>query len=444
MNKNKIIFWVIWILLIVIIVFFVQLLSSEQNKKNSSSQAKNLNIWVVNDKKENVLKFLEDFKNSNQKYKNVSFNVESFSSYSEYYLALVWAFLRWAWPDIFVLNNNDSNFFANKILPLDPSIISVDSFKNSYEPVFSNDLIKKINIDWKDVEYVSWIPVWYEVLWLFYNFTDVRNQKLTTWWHVNDFIRKVRETKDETALGLWDWTTTRYSNDIFLQFLLLDDIKSISEANWNSLKSAISAYKRFNDKNWDNRYANHIHELISTSKNNLHLFSRWEIKAVIWYPRMIEEIDFNWYRKNLLRATYFPMYIENSWKLLVNYNYFVISKESKNINIAYDLIYYLNSIEWRRSYLKNNKFYLPANMALLEEKLEEPLLDWYNVKYKNFHSWLELTSFSKEYAFLYDNEIKKVLDSDSNYIELFEIFRKKILCYKDKVLSWKNLALNCE
>lgn len=445
MNKNKIIFWIIWVILIISIIFLVKILSSSQQQKKSSINLKSFNIWVLNDRKEDFNKVLEDFKNLNPKYKNSNFNIESFFSYSEYYSALVWAFLRWNWPDIFVLNNNDSNFFSEKILPLDPSIVSVDNFRNNYEIVFSNDLIKTINIDWKNIEYVSWIPVWYEVLWLFYNFSEVRNQKLTTWWYVNDFIRKIREQKDITALWLWDWTTTRYSNDIFLQFLLLDNIKSISEANWNWLKSAISAYKRFNDKTWDNRYENHIHELISTNRNNLHLFSRWELQMVIWYPRMIQEIDSNWYKKTFLRATYFPMYMENSWKLLINYNYFVISKESKNINVAYDFISYLNSIEWQKSYLKNNKFYLPANLSLVEERLEEPLFDWYSIKYRDFYnSSLELTSFSKEYAFLYDSEIKNILDSNRNYIELFENFRKKILCYKNKILSWENLSLRCE
>lgn len=55
---------------------------------------------------------------------------------------------------MFVVNNSDAPIFEKNISGIDPSIISPDDFRNNYEQVFSNDLIKTTKVDDKEVEFL--------------------------------------------------------------------------------------------------------------------------------------------------------------------------------------------------------------------------------------------------------------------------------------------------
>ncbi len=445
MNKNKIIFSIIWVIVLIffIVVFFI--LSSAWEKKNTNSKTKDFSIWVLQDNKSNFLKFLDSFKANNTKYKNVNFNVLSFENYEEYYNSLVWAFLRWEAPDMFVLNNNESNIFDWQIAWIDPSLVSPDDFRKNYEIIFSNDLIRKIKVDDKEVEFLVWIPLWYENLWIFYNFREIKAQKLSTWSYINEVVRQIRENNDKVWIWLWNWTTVYHAEDIITQLFLLDWMKSLKDVVWNTMKSSIWNYIRFWDLNQDNRYDELVENQKENNKNNLDSFSAWDVQMVIWYPRTLEEIDKKWFNKNFLRAEIFPTYNENKWNLLINYNYFVINKNTLNLEAAQDLMVYLNSIAWQEKYLEIFNYYMPSQLWLVEKRLEENIKSWYSIKYKNFYNPdLELTTFNKWVKSIYDKEILSILDSKTKSIELFEFFRKKVLCISDKVISSENLEKSCK
>jgi len=166
---------------------------------------------------------------------------------------------------------------------------------------------------------------------------------------------------------------------------------------------------------------------------------------VFGYPSLIEEIDKKWFNKSFLRATNFPTFSEKSGKILVNYNYFVINKNTKYPNFSKELLWYFSSNEWQRAYLDLFPYYLSPNLEVWKTRLEENLKDWYFVKYKDFYNPnLEFTSFNKWYKVIYDSEIPSILDNWLNWIETFEKFKKRILCLSDKMISQQNLWTPCE
>lgn len=446
MNKNKIIFLAIWVwVLVLIIVLFIFLSSAWKKARTTTTTSQDgFKIWVLNDDKTKFWDIMKDFKDKYPQYKNENFSIVTFTNYDEYYNSLVWAFLRWVAPDIFVLNNNDSNFFDLQVLWLDPVLVSPDEFRKNFDSVFSQDLIRKVQVDDKTVEFLAWIPIWYETLGLFYNFREIKWKKLSTWSYINDVIRELRENNASSWIWIWNWTTVYDAWDIITQFFLLDGIVDLFSATWNNLKSSLSNYARYWDENMDNKYNSFYSDLITNNKNNLDLFSSWDIQMVLGYPRMIQEIDKKWFNKWFLRAEPFPTYKENNGKLLVNYNYFVINKNTSNQELAWSILQYLSTPEAQSLYLKSFEYYMPAMLSLVADRLEENIKSWYNIKYKNFYNPdLELTSFDKKLRTVYDKEISLILDSWINSTVLFENFRKRLLCLSNKMVLGEWLETSC-
>lgn len=440
-NKNKIIFWIIWVVFVICIITIFFVLFQVSKKSNTTTNNSNFTIWTLYNK-DSFNKYIDEFKSQNEKYKNTTFNIVSFINYDEYFNTLIWAFLSWKTPDMFVVNNNDSNFFIEQITGIHPDYINPDDFRKNHDIVFSQDLIQTIPVEDKEVEFLIWVPLWYEVLWIFYNFRELIWKNLSTWWYINEIIKENREIKNKATIWIWNWSKVSLVSQIITQFFLLDNIISLDQNTWNSnsIKSSLSSYVRFWDINDNNKFNN----FLSWNKTDLDLFSAWEIQMVLWFPKMLEEIDKKWFKKNFLRAEKFPTYIENTWKLLINYNYFVINKNTLNYDLASELAVYFNSDIWQKKYLELFPYYFPSNITLLNDRLEENLKSWYSIKYKDFYnSNLELTTFNKKYRTIYDKEIISILDNSTNFVELFEIFRKRILCISNKMINQENLDKIC-
>jgi len=442
MNKNKLIFAIIWIIVLIFLLFLVYTLNKNADPNTKKNIKSSLVIWILQDDSNKFSSYLEEFKKTNEIYKNITFSVVSFDSYYEYFNSLVWAFLKWTTPDIFVLNNNDSNFFVDQTYPLDSTIINPDDFRKDYDVIFSNSLIKSIDSDWKKIEYLDWVPIWYELLWMFYNFRDLKWKKLKTWSYINDIVSNIKQEWWLSTIWIWNGTTVFWVEDIITQFFLLDNISWIDSRNSNSIKSSLATYMNFWE--WNNNYNSFSDDLLSTSRNNLDLFSRGDIQIVLGYPRILEEIDKKWFNKTFLRAEPFPTYWENKWKILINYNYFVINKNTIDLNLSLELMKYFYSVEWQKKYLEIFPYYFPSKLSLLDERLDENLKEWYTIKYKDFYnSSLELASFNKKYRSLYDKEIINILDNNTNYLYLFENFRKRLLCLSNKMITWENISVSC-
>lgn len=441
-NKNKIIFWAIWVvllILILLIVFTLQKWAPEQQTRDRGEFV----IWTLYDDVWKMNSFVNTFKQKHSKYESKRIEVVSFENYSDYFYSLVWSFLRWDSPDLFVLNNSDWDFFKEKTLWVDPSVITPSYFRNNFELVFQNDLISRVEIDGQVVEYLKWIPVWYEKLWIFYNFRELRWADLSTWGWVNEAIRQLR---NRWSIGIWIWNGSSVYRvwDVIKWFLVQDWFTSLDRLSQNDIRNTFSRYFVFWDNNWDNKYNQEFDRMINAWLNNLDLFSRWELHMVVGFPRMIKEIDKKWYNANFLRASSFPQQSLNNWQTLIDYNYFVINKDTRDLDLSLDFLKYISSEEWQNNYLSLFSHYMPSFISLVNDRLNKKIDDSYNITHESFYdSDVELKSFITPLKTNFDEGIKKVLDNPINYQNSFENLRKRLVCLSGQMINWSNLGGSC-
>jgi hypothetical protein len=446
MNKNKLIFLIIWAGLLIILLFIVFNL-----KKDSSTWVKttwNFNIWILWDNVDNARLVVEKFKSIHPEYSSKIINVESFSSYDDYLYALTSAITADKTPDIFVLNNNEKNsVFSNQVIWIDPQIINPNDFRKKFKWVFADDLIITI-WEWEQKqEFLVWIPVWYETLWVFYNRRYIKASEISSLSWLNNVVTELKDKyKNLIPIWIWNGSTVLNASDIITQFFMLENgVSWLSDVVWTKLKQWLASYLLYWDTSWYNGFDSRFMELSSVWQNSIDLFSKWETFMVVGYPRLIKEIAEKWFSKNFLLASVFPHYYSWDWNTLVNYNYFVINKDTTEYVLANDFLSYLATDMWADDYLNNFPYYLPALLSLESDKLEEKISEDYNVVLKDFYNPdYELSSFDKWIKSLYDKDIISILDNSSNYESAFNKFRTTILCKAWKIATLENLSNNCD
>lgn len=432
-----------------IIYWILSLRDSNPSGDVATTSDNTFRIWLVWDSRDDFTVFLDDFKQWKPEYENVGVEVESFSDYEEYYYALTSAITSWVAPDIFVLNNNEKEpIFSSQVYGIDSSIINPNDFRKKYKAVFWDDLILSYtDAEWKPREFLAWVPVWYESLGIFYNRRYVKSAELSSLSSLNNAVSALKDRfPNLIPIGIWNGSTVLWAHDIVTQFFMLESwVSSLADVTGNKLKQSLASYFLFWDDDGENGYNSRFVELTTIWNNNLDLFSQGETFMVVWYPRMIEEIDERWFSKNFLRAEPFPHYFSWQWKTLINYNYFVINKQTQKLSLASDLLLYLTSDIWASSYLSSFPYYLPALLSLESEKREEKIHPDYNIVLRDFHNTdFELSSFDKGIKNLYNRDIISILDNASNYQNTFDSFRTRILCKSRKFSSLENLSGNCE
>ncbi len=452
MNKNKLIFAIIWIIILLLLIFIILNLNKNNNNRNNTNNSWVFKIWMVWDSVDWTDKIIENFKKEYPKYKSQEIKIESFASFDDYYYTLSSAIMSDNAPDIFVLNNNEKNpIFSSQIIWLDSQIINPNEFRKKYAWVFADDLIVS-SWEWTEKEeFLAWIPVWYETLWIFFNRRYINTDELSSITSLNNKIWELKKSKPEIIpIWIWNGSTVQYSSDIFTQFLMLEDgVESINDATWNKLKSWLLAYTLYWDEKWDNAYNSKFESLKNSSQTSVDLFSKSEIFMIVWYPRLINTIKEKWFGRNFLDATFFPYYHSGKWKTLLNYNFFVINKDSIKQDLANNFLWYLSTEKWAWEYLKNYKYYLPAMLSLESDKLSEKIHDDYNILLSDFYSSEnELLSFDKWIKNIYDKNIISILDNissyDRNYEKDFEKFRLSILCKTKKITTLDDISTNCD
>ena len=451
LNKNKIIFLVVWIFIVLSIVFLLLTMNktSKTTWKNWWANSWDIfRIWVVWDSVSDSLTFIEWFKKVYPNYKNREISIESFSSYEDYTYTLMSALNSWTWPDIFVLNNNEkTSVFSNQVLWIDPSIINPNDFRKKYKWIFSDDLLWVYNVEWETKEYLIWLPVWYETLWVYYNRRYIKDSDLDNLSSLNNVISDLKSKYPELIpIWIWNWTTVYNSSDIITQFFMLEWwVNWLASVNSKVLWQALWAYLLYWDETWYNWYNIRYKELRDTRKNSLHLFSWWEVLMVIWYPSMLKLIKENWFSKNMLQVSAFPHYFSWTWKTLLNYNYFVINKETNNLDLAHSLISYLYSDNGAMNYLNSYPYYLPALLSLESDKLGDKIDTDYSIVLWDFYSdENELSSFDKWLKNVYDKNITLLLDDEFINNDGFNSFKDWVLCKYNKITTFTNLSVNCD
>ncbi len=448
MNKNKVIFAIIWTILLALVFFWIVSLNSTNKWTDKNKTPSDFTIWMIWDNIEWSRNLVNNFKKFKSEYSNKNIKIESFSSYEDYTLALTSAITSDKTPDVFVLNNNEKqSVFLNQIRWIDPSFLNPNDFRKKYKWVFSDDLIIT-TWEWEDKqEFLKWVPVWYESLWVFYNRRYIKASELTSLSALNNVVATLKDKKPNLIpIWIWNWTTVYDSADIVTQFFMLENwVTWLKDVNGNKLKQSITSYFLFWDINWYNWYNSRFSELTKFWKTSLDLFSKWETFMVVGYPSLINKIAEKGFSKNFLQAAPFPHYFSWEWKTLVNYNYFVINKNTKNDDLANAFLLYLSSDIWAQDYLNEFTYYLPALLSLESDKLDEKISDKYNVVlWDFFNSDYELSSFDKWIKNLYDRNIITILDNASNYLNVFSKFESQISCETNKIITLENLSKICE
>ncbi len=448
MNKNKLIFAIIWAILLIGILFIALNLKNAWPEKSNIKTTWDFDIWIVWDDVNGAMSTIANFKQMYPKYSNTVINIESFSSYDDYYYALTSAIISDKAPDLFVLNNNEKNsVFSNQVIWINPNILNPNDFRKKYKWVFADDLIIS-TWEWENKqEFLMWVPVWYESLWIFYNRQYIMNSKLSTLSWLNNTVAELKKKKPfQIPIWIWNWSTVSWVSDIITQFFMLESwVSWLSDLTWSKAVQWLASYLFYWDTSGYNGYDSKFVELTNAWQNSIDLFSKRETFMIIGYPRIINEIKEKWFPKNFLLATPFPLYYPGEWKILVNYNYFVINKDSENKELANNVLEYLSTDIWANDYLKQYPYYIPALLSLESDKLDSKIHDSFNVVLSDFvNSEYELSSFDKWIKNVYDKNIVNILDNSSNYESTFSKFRSMILCKSNKIITLEKLSVSCE
>lgn len=442
-SRNKLILYIIaWLLAFFLASILLIMFIWNKNKWPKTINTADFVIWTVWDIYTNSTNLTDDFKK--KAWINWNVIIKSFSSYDDYSSALSYALNSWTWPDIFVLNNNEAKtVFENNIIWIDPSIVNPNDFRKNYKSFITDQLIAKND---KEQEYLIWLPVWYEALWIFYNRKFVKAEDVSSLDSLNNFIRKLRQDfPDVIPIWIWNWTTVPYSEDIFTQLMLSEwAAKNFNSIDSQRIQWAVAEYTNFWDTQLENKYNEKYLELSASKQNSIDLFANGETFMVVWYPKLINEISKKWFWPSFLQATTFPTEWRN-WASLINYNYFVLNKYSNKLWIAQKFISYLSSIDWMKKYFETFPYYIPASNALEKEMTEQNIHDKYKITISDFFNpTYNYTWFDKWMISFFDREIRKILDNPVSAVDEITSLQEKISCKSWKIFNLSNIDKSCE
>lgn len=439
------------------------------NGKKKTNAPKEFNIWVVWDETAGFSDIITAFKSRYSDYANTDIKFTKFSNYSDYEKTLLNVMSDGNSPDIFVVNNNSTNAEGNwllesKIVWLPDSVINEDYFSKNFNKVFDELVLQTDdqNSEWNPIKvnYLKWVPMWYETMWVFYNFKKTRNIP-TTW---SDLDKEIIDSAKEDYSTIWIWYWDKYvinPTDILTLMFLQNGVSDYTKLNSSNADNSLKAYISYSSdlNNWLSKFKDELDTLGLTTTD---LFVRWKVWIIIWYPSLIKEIilaikrtswDADISDKYLRTAPIFQISSSDSWDNktektnLINYNFFALSKYSNNTELGFKFLAFLSTKEAQEKYINKFPYYLPALKSLEDWRLDEPLADWYDrAKFKDFISNdVELRSFSKwlrnEYDNYFDNglnlinfDTKKFLDKAQSYLD----------CSVNHVIKWVDFDKQCE
>ncbi|MCK9272851.1 extracellular solute-binding protein [Candidatus Gracilibacteria bacterium] len=459
MSKNKMIFGALGAVLLMILIYGFSLLNSSSNKKKVSGP-KEFNVWVVGDESAGFSDIKEGFKERFPAYANTDIKFTKFSSYEEYQENLLMVMDDDNSPDVFVVNNNGGDLLETKIQAIPNEVIDSLDFSKRFNKAF-DELILKAKENPDDANsiiktYIKGIPLGYETLGVFYNWKLVRNIPLT-WSELDEEIKNSEQNENylTIALGLGEKYIFK-APDIFSMFLLQNGINTYKELKSNNALLAMKAYKSYaTDPN--NDLTSFQDEMDSLGLTTVDMFVRGKIGMIIGYPSLIKEIELAIKRtsgtvninKKFLRSSPLPQISSDKEKNdsvnLINYNYFALSRKTKNLAMGYDFMNYLSRQEAQEKYLKAFPAYLTAVRALEDQRKKENISkDYEYVTYESFMDpAVELKSFAKGLNLKFDNYFNNNFSSKKEDSTVLEKGIQYIDCNKNHLIDGSGFEQQC-
>lgn len=419
------------------------MLFNQKSREKKTANNENFTIWMVWDSAERSTDLIDGFKKFSKTKKDVV--IESFNNYEEYSYALTNAIANGTAPDVFVLNSNEKeSIFQWQTTWIEPDIVNPNSFRKDYKTFLSDQLIAKTD---KWVDYLVWMPVWYEVLWVFYNRRFVNGSDVDSASSLRSAVKKLKEKNpDSIPVAIWNWAAVDFAEDIATQFILTAwENRSIEQLDRKAIQKWLWNYVDFWNEEWDNKYNTRLEEMKIAKQTWVDLFSKGETLIIAGYPRLIEKISDKWFSSNFLAAAPFPNEWEKSWKALVNYNYFVINKDTNKLDVANLFMQYLFSNDWIKTFLEAYPYYLPGVSEFDKWNEDQKIHKNYNIRIADFYNdSLEYTTFDKWLKTDYDEKLKAMLDNERTVIDEFSKLQKVTNCRTSKIFSQKDIWKNCD
>ncbi len=429
-----------WVCLLVAITFMSLGWGSGTTKTKAP---KEFNVWVVWDDTAWFSKIITWFKSKFSQYNGTQIKFTKFTSYSDYEKILLNVMTEGNPPDIFVINNSSMTeewdwLLESKIIWLPKNVVDVDKFQKDFNKVFDELIIQseEKNEDWKKikVDYLKWVPMWFEALGVFYNFRKVRNIP-STWAELD---KSIETDASEWYSTIWIWLWSKYiiwASDILSLFFVQNWVTSYKKLSDDASSNYLKAYRSYY-KDQNNRFDAFRQDLDQLNQTNVDLFVRWKVGLLIGYPSLIKDI-LEWIKRTQWDADVWPKTLRTSpifqyvsdttdkWdkkedkqeKLnLINYNFFALSKYTTNKQLWMDFLSYLATKDAQEKYISSFPYYLPAMRLLEEWRVDQTLEDWYDrAKYRDFISnEVTLKTFEKWIKSEYDNYFWNALSNDAS------------------------------
>ena len=466
------------------------MLFNQKSREKKTANNENFTIWMVWDSAERSTDLIDGFKKFSKTKKDVV--IESFNNYEEYSYALTNAIANGTAPDVFVLNSNEKeSIFQWQTTWIEPDIVNPNSFRKDYKTFLSDQLIAKTD---KWVDYLVWMPVWYEVLWVFYNRRFVNGSDVDSASSLRSAVKKLKEKNpDSIPVAIWNWAAVDFAEDIATQFILTAwENRSIEQLDRKAIQKWLWNYVDFWDEEWDNKYNTRLEEMKIAKQTWVDLFSKGETLIIAGYPRLIEKISDKWFSSNFLAAAPFPNEWEKSWKALVNYNYFVINKDTIRLySVHFESLHldddhfsdihtkrFFSNIssrfsrqqeqveileenfkkcpykkivcgdfnnDWIKTFLEAYPYYLPGVSEFDKWNEDQKIHKNYNIRIADFYNdSLEYTTFDKWLKTDYDEKLKAMLDNERTVIDEFSKLQKVTNCRTSKIFSQKDIWKDCD
>ena len=441
MSVNKIVFIILWAIIVLLIIMLVIQLNRGTTQNQPRIQRWDFNIWILKEDKSEFENIIRDFKSAFPRYSNTRIHVESFDDRWTYETTIMSAIWSWVAPDIFMLNNTEYSPLMNHIIGIDSGVVSVNDFRRDFHPVFSDDLIfhaESLNID-----ALLWIPVWYQVPALFYNRRNFpRSSELLDWSRFNMEMLSVAERWEIIPLAIWDGTSVTRINSIVQSFLAHEWVTDLDNVQNPHTRQALNQYKSL----WLIGSRNYIDLVSSQSirKTDIEHFTNGDVASMIGYPRDLLKISDIWYQSNMFFVTPFPF---SEWKdnaVAIDYDYFVIQRNTWNPDLAEDFLSYLASERGQRKFIEHFPHNIPARSWFAIEIEEQRVHPGFNVIYKNFISdQNELISFNIHNKQMFSRGIRSILEEENWFSLWFQILKSNILCSVKKYRDFENLSTPC-
>ncbi|MCH8519012.1 extracellular solute-binding protein [Candidatus Gracilibacteria bacterium] len=440
MNINKIVFAVLGAIIVFLIVMLVIQLNRGASPNQVQRQGGDFNIWILEESRSNFEKIIRDFKDAFPKYSNTSIGIESFQDRNVYHKSITSALGLGIAPDIFMLNNTEFSPLQNHINGIAPSVVSPSDFRRDFHPVFADDLI--VRIEEESLDILAGVPVGYQTPALFYNRRNFpRSSELLDWGRLNIEMLSVAERGNIIPIALGDGTTITRAEGIIQSFLAQEGVSNINEVQNTHTRQAFSQYRSLGLIGTQNYI-----ELTSNSfgDTDIDYFTQGSVAAMIGYPKDLMTIADIGYQSNMLFVTPFPVSEGNKNAIAIDYDYFVIQKNTGNLTLAEDFMSYLVSERGQREFIEHFSHYIPAHSGLAIELEENNVHPSFNVVYRNFISdQTELVSFNVLSHEMFSRGLRDILNRENGFDSSFQVLKGRIICSVRKFRDFENLSTMC-